>query len=89
LACHIRIASENAKFGQPEVNLGVIPGFGGTQRLPRIIGKGRALELLMTGSIIDSPEAFRIGLVNQLIKKEDLISTAEDLLKTITEVNSC
>ncbi len=85
LACHIRIACEDAKFGQPEVNLGVIPGFGGTQRLPRIIGKGRAMELLMTGNIIDSQEAFRIGLVNKITTKENLITTAEDLLNTILQ----
>ncbi len=85
LACHIRIASENAKFGQPEVNLGIIPGFGGTQRLPRIIGKGRALEMLMTGNMIDAHEAYRIGLLNQLTSKENLINMAEKILNTIVE----
>jgi enoyl-CoA hydratase len=64
MACHVRIASDAAKFGQPEVKLGLIPGYGGTQRLPRLVGKGRALQLLMTGEIIDSAEARRIGLVN-------------------------
>ena len=67
MACHIRIASENAKFGQPEVKLGLIPGFGGTQRLPRLIGKGRALEMILTGDMIDANEACRIGLVNKIV----------------------
>ena len=83
LACHIRYASENAKFGQPEVNLGVIPGFGGTQRLSRIIGKGRSLELLMSGNIIDAQEAYRIGLVNKVFPQSNLISESEKLLQTI------
>ncbi|HZI42043.1 MAG TPA: enoyl-CoA hydratase-related protein, partial [Gemmatimonadaceae bacterium] len=64
MSCHIRIASEAAKFGQPEVKLGLIPGYGGTQRLPRLVGRGRALQLLLTGEMIDAQEAFRIGLVN-------------------------
>lgn len=83
MACHIRVASENAKFGQPEVNLGLIPGNGGTQRLPRLVGKGRALELLLTGNMIDAAEAYRIGLVNKVSPAEKLISTAEGILKTI------
>jgi enoyl-CoA hydratase len=83
MACHIRLASENAKFGQPEVNLGLIPGNGGTQRLPRLVGKGRALELLLTGNMIDAAEAFRIGLVNKVSPADKLISTAEEILKTI------
>ena len=66
MACHIRIASENAKFGQPEVNLGLIPGYGGTQRLVQLIGKGRALELLMTAGMIDAPTALQYGLVNHV-----------------------
>lgn len=69
MACDIRIASENAKFGQPEVGLGITPGFGGTQRLPRLVGKGLALELLMSGKIINAGEAFRIGLVNKIATK--------------------
>ncbi len=73
LACHIRFASENAKFGQPEVKLGIIPGWGGTQRLPRIIGKGHAIELIIGGHIIDSKEAMRIGLVNKVFKQENLL----------------
>ncbi|MFQ5604747.1 MAG: enoyl-CoA hydratase/isomerase family protein [bacterium] len=83
MACHLRIASENAKFGQPEVNLGIIPGNGGTQRLPRLVGKGRALELILTGNIIDAHEAYRIGLANKVTAAEQLISTAEEILKTI------
>ena len=83
LACHIRYASDNAKFGQPEVNLGLIPGFGGTQRLPRLIGKGRALELLMSGNIIDCQEAYRIGLINKIVPQSDLIKESEKLLNTI------
>lgn len=66
MACHIRIATKSAKFGQPEVNLGLIPGYGGTQRLTQLVGKGRAFELMMTGDIIDAEEAYRIGLVNHL-----------------------
>ncbi|NIR49362.1 hypothetical protein GWO43_12820 [candidate division KSB1 bacterium] len=83
LACHMRVASENAKFGQPEVNLGIIPGNGGTQRLPRLVGKGRALELILTGNMIDAQEAYRIGLANKVTAPNELISTAEDLLNTI------
>ena len=83
LACDMRFASENAKFGQPEVNLGVVPGFGGTQRLPRLIGKGQANELLFTGNIIDSKEAMRIGLVNRLYSQEDLLVACGKIAKTI------
>jgi len=83
LACHIRIASENAKFGQPEVNLGIIPGYGGTQRLSRIIGKGRAMEMILTGNQIDAQEAYRIGLVNKVVPLGELVPTAEALAKTI------
>ncbi|HUF27339.1 MAG TPA: enoyl-CoA hydratase-related protein, partial [Gemmatimonadaceae bacterium] len=67
LACHLRIASPNAKFGLPEVKLGIIPGYGGTVRLPRIVGRGRALELILTGEMIDATEAHRIGLVNRIV----------------------
>jgi len=73
LACHIRFASENAKFGQPEVKLGLIPGWGGTQRLPRIVGKGIATELIIGGHMIDAQEAYRIGLVNKVFPLEDLL----------------
>jgi enoyl-CoA hydratase len=79
LACDIRLAGDNAKFGQPEVNLGVIPGFGGTQRLPRLIGKGLANELLFSGKIIDAEEAGRIGLVNRIIPRENLMTECREL----------
>jgi len=83
MACDMRIASDKAKFGQPEVSLGIIPGFAGTQRLPRLIGKGRAKELLFTGDIIDVQEAYRIGLVNKVTTSEDLISVAKAVAKNI------
>jgi enoyl-CoA hydratase/carnithine racemase len=83
MACTIRLASESAKFGQPEVKLGVIPGGGGTQRLPRLIGKGRALQLILTGEIISASEAYRIGLVNQVLPAAELIPQAEALLREI------
>src|SRR5436309_13655808 len=71
LACHLRLASETAKFGQPEVKLGIAPGYGGTQRLPRLVGKGNALQLILTGETIDAREAHRIGLVNQVVPHPD------------------
>lgn len=83
LACHIRIASENAKFGQPEVNLGIIPGYGGTQRLTRLIGKGRAAEMILTGEQIDATEAVRIGLVNRVVPHAELMKAAEELAQKI------
>jgi enoyl-CoA hydratase len=83
MACHIRIAGETAKFGQPEVNLGIIPGYGGTQRLTRLIGKGRAFELLMTGKMINAAEAYRIGLVNQLVHNENLLQSACEIIELI------
>lgn len=83
MACHIRIASENAKFGQPEVNLGLIPGHGGTQRLARIVGIGKAMELTLTGNTIDANEAHRIGLANKIVPLAELKNTAEELAKTI------
>jgi len=83
LACDIRIAADNAKFGQPEVNLGIIPGWGGTQRLPRLVGAGFARELILTGRIIDAGEALRIGLVNQVVPYEDLSNTCIEFAKTI------
>jgi enoyl-CoA hydratase len=83
MACHMRIASEAAKFGQPEVKLGIVPGYGGSQRLPRIVGKGRALQLLLTGEMIDAAEAYRIGLVNRVVPAAELISAARALLTTI------
>jgi enoyl-CoA hydratase len=83
MSCHFRIASENAKFGQPEVNLGLIPGYGGTQRLVQLIGKGRALELLMTGNMIDAPTALEYGLVNYVVPQDQVLTKAKDLLTTI------
>ena len=83
MACTIRIASEKAKFGQPEVNLGVIPGYAGTQRLCRIVGRGVAMELILTGRIIDAAEALRIGLVTQVVPPADLLPTAEKTAKTL------
>lgn len=83
MACHLRIASENAKFGQPEVNLGLIPGYGGTQRLLQLVGKGKGLELLMTGDMIDAHEALRLGLVNYVVTADQLITTCTALLKKI------
>ena len=81
LSCHVRIASENARFGQPEVKLGTIPGYGGTQRLPRLVGMGRALQLLMTGEIIDAAEAWRIGLVNRVVPAaESVVDAARVML---------
>jgi enoyl-CoA hydratase len=75
MACHFRIASENAKFGQPEVNLGLPPGYGATQRLAQIVGKGIALEMLLTAKTIDAQEAYRIGLVNAVVVQEELLNT--------------
>ena len=85
MACHIRFASEAAKFGQPEVKLGIVPGYGGTQRLPRLVGKGRALQLLLTGEIIDAAEAYRIGLVNRVLPAGELLPAARALLGGILE----
>ncbi len=79
LACDIRFASENAKFGQPEINLGIIPGFGGTQRLPRIVGRGIASELLFTGDMIDAEEALRIGLANKVVAPADLLECCREI----------
>lgn len=83
MACHFRIASENAKFGQPEVNLGLIPGYGGTQRLVQLIGKGRALELLMSASLIDAQTALQYGLVNYVVPQEELLQKAKSILEII------
>jgi enoyl-CoA hydratase len=81
LACHIRLASENAVMGLPEVTLGIIPGYGGTQRLPRIVGKGRALELILTAARVDAAEALRIGLVNKVYPQAELLAQAEAMLR--------
>lgn len=83
MACHLRVAAEGAKFGQPEVKLGLCPGYGGSVRLPRLVGRGRALELLLTGGMIDAAEAHRIGLVNQVVPAEALQDTSRALLTTI------
>jgi enoyl-CoA hydratase len=83
MACSIRIAVEHAKLGQPEVKLGLLPGGGGTQRLPRLVGKGRALQLILSGAMISAQEAFRIGLVNEIVPVADLIARAEAILKEI------
>jgi enoyl-CoA hydratase len=85
LACHFRYASENAKFGQPEVNLGIIPGYGGTQRLPRLVGKGKAMEMILTGNLISAEEALSIGLVNKVFKKEELLTKT---IETLNLINS-
>ena len=83
MACTIRIAAESAKFGQPEVTLGLVPGGGGTQRLPRLVGKGRALQLILSGETISAQEAYRIGLVNEVVPATELIPRAEAILKKI------
>lgn len=83
MACHFRYASENAKFGQPEVNLGLIPGYGGTQRLVHLIGKGRAMELLMTGNMIDAATALQYGLVNRVLPQEELLKETMAVMRTI------
>ena len=83
LACHIRIASENARFGLPEVSLGIIPGYGGTQRLPRLVGKGVALDLILSGEMTPAADALRMGLVSRVVPQADLKATAEKLAKTI------
>jgi enoyl-CoA hydratase/carnithine racemase len=84
MACTIRIAAEHAQFGQPEVKLGLVPGGGGTQRLPRLVGKGRALQLILSGGMISAQEAYRIGLVNEIVPATDLITRAEAILKQIS-----
>jgi len=84
LACHIRLASDNAKFGQPEVNLGIIPGYGGTQRLARLINAGRAMEYILTADMIGADEAYRIGLVNKVYPQNELLDKAIEMVKKIT-----
>ncbi len=83
MSCNLRIASENAKFGLPEINLGIIPGNGGTQRLARLVGKGRALHLLLTGDLIDAQEAYRIGLVTQVVPQDQLMATVKEIARKI------
>ena len=83
MACHLRIASETARFGQPEVNLGITPGYGGTQRLPRIVGKGNALYILLTGEHVGAADALRMGLVSKVVPADQLLAEAEKLMRTI------
>lgn len=83
MACHIRVAAETARFGQPEVNLGIIPGYGGTQRLPQLVGRGKALELMMTGEMVAAAEARQIGLVNHVVPQQDLLSFSRNLMERI------
>ena len=83
MACHLRVASDNAQFGQPEVNLGIIPGYGGTQRLPRLVGRGVAAELILTGERVDAQRAYEIGLVNRVVSSGELMEVAEKLVRTI------
>jgi len=83
MACHMRLASETARFGQPEVNLGLIPGYAGTQRLTQLIGKGKAMELLMTADMIKAPEALQLGLVNHVVPQEELIEKCESIINKI------
>jgi len=83
MACHFRLCSDNAKFGQPEVNLGLIPGYGGTQRLTQLVGKGKSMELQMTGSLIDATEAIRLGLVNYVTSADNLLAKTKEILQLI------
>jgi len=83
MACHVRIASDTARFGQPEVSLGLLPAWGGTARLPRLIGRGKAIELILTGDMLPAQEAARLGLVNKVVPAGQVIKTAEDLAKKI------
>lgn len=83
MACDIRLASEKAKFGQPEVNLGIIPGYGGTQRLPRLVGRGKAMQLIFTGEIITAAEAYRIGLADEVYPVDELMDKAMEMARTI------
>lgn len=85
MACHLRIAGEKARFGQPEVNLGIIPGYGGTQRLIQYVGKTKAMELLMTGDMIDAQEAYRLGLVNHIVAPGEEVSKAKELIEKIAQ----
>jgi enoyl-CoA hydratase len=87
LACHIRIASDKARFGQPEVNLGIIPGYGGTQRLARLIGRGRATEMILTGAQVDAAEALRIGLVNKIFPHAELMPRVTQMAQTIASMS--
>lgn len=88
MACDIRIASDNAKFGQPEVGLGILPGFGGTQRLARLVGKGRAKEIIFTCDQIDAQEAYRIGLANKVVPQDELLDTCKSMAEKIMSKGS-
>ena len=88
LACDLRVASTRARFGQPEVKLGIVPGFDGTQRLPELIGVGRAKEIMFTGEIFDASQAYEIGLVNKVVTPRDLLEASKDLAYQITEQSS-
>ncbi len=83
MSCHIRIATEQARFGQPEVNLGLIPGYGGTQRLTQLVGRGKALEIMMSGNMIDAAHALQIGLVNQVVQPAELMEEAKKMMRAI------
>ncbi|MFQ6100979.1 MAG: enoyl-CoA hydratase-related protein [Anaerolineae bacterium] len=83
MACHMRVCSDRARLGQPEINLGIIPGFGGTQRLPRIVGKGKAVEMILTGDMITAQEAYRMGLVNKVVPAGAVLKEAHDLARKI------
>ena len=83
MACHLRISGDRARFGQPEISLGIIPGWGGTQRLPRLIGKAKALEWILTGDMVMAPEALRLGLVNQVVPQDQVLKAAKDLARKI------
>jgi len=83
MACHVRIAGDRARFGQPEINLGIIPGFGGTQRLPRLIGKAKAIELILTGDLITAQEAHRLGLINMVVPQDQAMKAAKDFARKI------
>jgi enoyl-CoA hydratase len=85
MACHMRVASTRARFGQPEVKLGILPGFGGTQRLPRLVGRGRATEIILTGRQVRAEEALRIGLVNDVVEPDELLPRAEALVRATLE----
>jgi enoyl-CoA hydratase len=88
MACHFRVASTNAKMGLPEVSLGVIPGYGGTQRLPQLVGKGRAMEMIMTAGMIDANQALSYGLVNHVVKQEELLTYCEKIAGKIMRNSS-
>ena len=89
LACHLRLASSNARFGQPEVKLGLIPGYGGTQRLPRLVGKGRALEMLLSGEMVDAAKALAWGVVNRVVEPRELRAAAQALAEQVLAVSPC